>query len=247
MANDATILLVEDNPLVAGMLQGALAHFGNVVLSADGADGLMKAAELLPDLIVSDYALPAMDGLRFLQKLRTRAATENISFVMMATKIDIDEKLKPARELAEEIIEKPFLLEDAMVRIRRALERAMLRKVASQPAAEGSIRGQLSQLGAIDLVQALELGRKTCRLTLTSGLQRCDMFAAEGQLVHATCGELVGEAAVYAGLQWGQGEFEMDFAVNATQRTISRSTQALLMEGMRLLDETHHAQDVRDR
>jgi hypothetical protein len=64
------------------------------------------------------------------------------------------------------------------------------------------------------------------------------MYFVEGQLVHAASGWLLGDDAVYDALRWqGGGTFEIDFKASNELRTTTRSTQALLLEGMRLLDE----------
>ena len=62
MANDVKLLLVDDNPMVLGMLQHALAPFAQVVAAADSADALLKAVDDPPDLVVCDYRMPGMDG-----------------------------------------------------------------------------------------------------------------------------------------------------------------------------------------
>jgi len=239
-----TVLLVEDNPHVLSLLQRELEKQALVLTAADAADAVLRASESQPDLIVADFSLPGMDGSQLLHKLRARPATAKIPVVLMATKNDIHEKLRGAQEWTEEIIEKPFMLDAAMAVIRRALERVSLRKLTQRGAQDGIIRGQLSQLGIIDLLQGLEMGRKTCRLLLSSGAQSCAIYLVEGQAVHAELGGTTGEQAVYGTLGWSEGAFELDFAGSTEARTIVRSTQALLMEGLRLLDEAAHAQDI---
>jgi CheY-like chemotaxis protein len=239
-----TVLLVEDNPHVLALLERALEKQATIMTAADAADAVLRASESQPDLIVADFSLPGMDGLQLVHKLRSRPATAKIPVVLMATKNDIHEKLHSAQEWTEEIIEKPFMLDAATAVIRRALERVSLRKLAQRGAQDGVIRGQLSQLGIIDLLQGLEMGRKTCRLRISSGSQSCEIYLVEGQAVHAELGQTSGEQAVYGTLAWNDGSFELDFAATTEARTIVRSTQALLMEGLRLLDEANQAQDI---
>jgi len=126
----------------------------------------------------------------------------------------------------------------------RDVERVTLRKAAQRDAQDGIIRGRLSQLDIIDLFQALELGRKTCRVRISSGSQTCSIYVVDGQAVHAEMAQTTGEQAVYAALGWSDGAFELDFTATTKERTIIRTTQALLMEGLRLLDEAAHAQDI---
>jgi CheY-like chemotaxis protein len=72
MASDVKILLVDDNPMVLGMLQQALSTMGEVTVANDSADALLKAVEDVPDVMISDYRMPGMDGRQLLEKLKGR-------------------------------------------------------------------------------------------------------------------------------------------------------------------------------
>jgi CheY-like chemotaxis protein len=237
MANNVKLLLVDDNPMVLGMLQQALASLAEVVAATDAADALLKAVDDPPDLLVADYRMPGMDGRQLIEKLKTRPATANFSAVLMASKSDIDERLSP-QDAADDYLQKPFFLKDATRRIKRTIDRIALEKMAKTAPSDGVVRGNLSQMNVIDLMQSLEMGRKSCRLTLTNAGEKCDVFFAEGQVKHATYGSLVGDEAVFKVLRWTGGNFQLDFEGKTDKETTQLNTQGLLMEGLRLLDES---------
>jgi DNA-binding response OmpR family regulator len=237
MANNVKLLLVEDNPMVLGMLQQALSALSQVSTAMDSADALLKAVDDPPDLLVCDYRLPGMDGKQLIEKLKSRPATANFSAVLMASKADIAERLSQA-EAADDYLEKPFFLKDATRRIKRMIDRIALEKMAKTAPSDGVVRGNLSQMNVIDLMQSLEMGRKSCQLTMTKDGEKCEVFFVEGQVKHATYGSLVGDAAVFKVLRWTGGNFELDFEGKTTQETTQLNTQGLLMEGLRLLDES---------
>ena len=62
MPSNVRVLLVDDNPMVLGMLRQALAPMANISTSADGADALLKIIDEPFDLIISDYQMPGVDG-----------------------------------------------------------------------------------------------------------------------------------------------------------------------------------------
>jgi len=64
------------------------------------------------------------------------------------------------------------------------------------------------------------------------------VFFAEGQVKHATYGTLVGDEAVFKVLRWTGGNFQLDFEGKTDKETTQLNTQGLLMEGLRLLDES---------
>ncbi len=239
MPANIQIMLVDDNPMVLGMLRQALAPMGQLTVAEDGADAMLKAIEAPPDLIISDFAMAGMDGRQLLTKLKGRSQTARVSFILMASKGDIGEKLKPLQDQVEDLIEKPFFLKDTVSRIKRVIDKILLEKMAREAPSDGALRGSLAQINVIDLLQSLELGKKSCSLVLTNNGDRCEMFFADGQINHAVYDALKGDDAVYKVLAWTGGNFQIDFNGKSSEQTCTRSTQGLLMEGLRLLDEAN--------
>ena len=236
MADNVKLLLVDDNPMVLGMLQQALSPLAHVTTATDAADALLKAVDDVPDLLLCDYRMPGMDGRQLVEKLKSRPATANFSTVLMASKADIAERLSP-QDAADDYLEKPFYLKDAIRRVKRMIDRIALEKMAKTAPSDGVVRGSLSQMNVIDLMQSLEMGRKSCRLSLSNEGDKCEVFFVEGQVKHATYGSLVGDEAVFKVLRWTGGSFQINFEGKTNQQSTSLNTQGLLMEGLRLLDE----------
>jgi hypothetical protein len=92
-------------------------------------------------------------------------------------------------------------------------------------------------MNVIDLVQSLEMGRKSCLLTMTKAADKCDIYFDQGQAKHAVYGSVTGDGAVFKVLRWTEGNFQIDFEGKTSQETTTLNTQGLLMEGLRLLDE----------
>lgn len=226
--------------MVLAMLRDALSPLAKVTTATDGADALLKAVDDIPDLVVSDYRMPGMDGRQLLDKLKNRTATSGVSVVLLASKSDIAEKLTSHDHPADDFVEKPFFLKDATQRIKRVIDKIALEKLSktSSSAGDGVVRGSLAQMNVIDLVQSLEMGRKSCQLTLTSDGDKCDLFFREGQVQHAVYGELKGDQAVFKVLRWTGGNFQINFEGKTKEESTTLNTQGLLMEGLRLLDES---------
>jgi CheY-like chemotaxis protein len=233
------LLLAEDNPLVRDLIVKGLEHACDVVTAADGADALLKVVDNPPDVILCDYKMPGLDGRRLFEKLRAREATRHIPFLFMASRADIEERLRPLVDGVEEFITKPFLIKDLVRITKKVVDRLHLEKLQKRASRPGVIQGRLEEMSMIDLMQSLEMGQKSCRLAVRKGGEQGELYFASGQCRDAKIGKVEGDDAVYKVVLWTEGEFEIDFnAANASTRTTTtRNTTGLLMEAMRLMDE----------
>jgi CheY-like chemotaxis protein len=239
MPSNVRVLLVDDNPVILDMLRKALDPLAQLTSLRSGRDALAQSIANPPDLVIVDYQMPDFDGRELVQQLRAHPTLSHVPIILMASKADQNERLGMLRDSVEDFVEKPFFMRDAVSRIKRVIDKVALEKMAREASTDGAVRGSLAQMNAIDLLQSLELGRKSCKLTLNNGSDSCAMYFADGNLTHAIYGDLVGDEAVYKVLLWPEGTWELDFNGATDQQTTTRSTQGLLMEGLRLLDEAN--------
>ena len=233
------ILLVDDNPTILKLLCQSLEKCGELITAADGAEALQKAVEIRPDLIISDYSMPHMNGQELLEKLRARSDTAEIPFVFLASQKEIDECLPTATDGIEDHLVKPFFVQELSRQVRHITTRLYGRKMEKVQLRGGTTAGLMSEMDLVDWMQSLEQGRKTCTLLLRSGQESCKLYFVQGQVTHAQCGPLEGNDAVYKALTWTEGEWEVDFTRTSSEHTTTMSTQGLIMEGLRLLDEAN--------
>ncbi|MGH9704223.1 MAG: DUF4388 domain-containing protein [Candidatus Acidiferrales bacterium] len=232
---------MDDNPLVRDLILKGLEPYCEVSAATDGADALLKAVDDPPDMVLCDYRMPGLDGRQLFEKLRGRAATRSVPFIFLASRGDIEEKLRPLVEGVEEFIPKPFFVKNLVLGAKKVIDRLRLEKLQQHAARPGVIQGRLEEMGILDLMQSLEMGQKSCKLTIRHSGDACELFFAGGQCRDARLGPLEGEAAVQQAVRWNDGEFEIDFNSAPTRETIACSTTALLMEALRVMDESNQA------
>jgi CheY-like chemotaxis protein len=236
-AKDVKVLMVDDNALILDLLMKGLSQHCDAHAAADGADALLKIIDEQPDLVICDYRMPGIDGRQLYEKVRARQQTKNIPFIFLASRADIEEKLRHLVDNVEEFITKPFFLSDLVQRAKKVIDRLRLEKLQKRAVRPGVIQGRLEEMSIMDLMQSLEMGQKSCQLTIRRGGETCELFFAAGQCADARFGAIEGEDAVYQAVRWPDGEFEIDFNGAAARTTIQRSTTGLLMEALRLIDE----------
>jgi CheY-like chemotaxis protein len=235
-AKNVRALIVDDNPLVRDLMVRGLEPICDVSVATDGADALLQAVDDPPDLIVADFKMAGLDGRQLCEKLHGRAATRLVPFIFVASRGDIEEKLRPL-VVAEDFLAKPFFVSELVRLVKKVVDRVRLEKLQKRATRPGVIQGRLEEMGVTELMQSFEMGQKSCRLALRRGEQSCNLYFSSGQCKDAQLGDLEGDAAVFRAIHWTDGEFEIDFGASSNRITTTRSTTGLLMEAMRLLDE----------
>jgi signal transduction histidine kinase/DNA-binding response OmpR family regulator/ligand-binding sensor domain-containing protein len=122
------ILLVEDNADVVAYTASCLPDY-RLAVGKDGREGFEIAAEIVPDLIITDVMMPFVDGFELCRQLRGNEHTSHIPIIMLTAKADIESKMEGLQLGADAYLEKPFHREELLIRIKKLLE---LRKKLQQ-------------------------------------------------------------------------------------------------------------------
>ena len=117
-----TILLVEDNEMNRDMLSRRLARKGYAVLEAtDGQQGIDKAKEEKPDLILMDMSLPVIDGWEATKKLKADEATKDIPVIALTAHARERDRVKSMDVGCQDFFTKPVDLPSVLEKIRELL------------------------------------------------------------------------------------------------------------------------------
>lgn len=120
----ATILIVDDEPILRQLFQKVLEHEGHVVLTAaNGRDALCVMREQVPDLIMLDMMMPTMDGTTFLRLMRRHPEWARIPVVIMsAVATEAHVRNVGALGVKDYLLKGGFSLPALRARIRKYLE-----------------------------------------------------------------------------------------------------------------------------
>lgn len=231
-ARKKQILFVDDEaPLleVFSLLFGQLSQGRWEITTAQNhAEALAVLQARKVDLVVLDIGMPVMDGVQFLKLLgRTHPALQVVMLTGMAT----DERRNECLNLGAALfLEKPTE-QKAFAAVFAALD-----ALASALPQEG-FRGVMRQVGLQEVLQMECLGTKSSVLEIFTSKVRGKIFILDGSIIHAECGQLQGDVALYSLLALRGGGFNLLPFTEPNQRTIEGSWEFLLMEAARLRDE----------
>lgn len=133
------ILAVDDDALNIKLVSATLGREGYQVISAgNGKEGVRKAEEELPDLIILDVMMPEMDGYQACSAIRKNPKTANIPIMMLTSLGSVEEKIRGFDAGADDYLAKPFAPDELLAHVK-----VLLRRVVSLPGGEGQTTGKI--------------------------------------------------------------------------------------------------------
>jgi two-component system, OmpR family, KDP operon response regulator KdpE len=120
--NNATILVVDDEPQIRRVLMATLSHAGyDVVDAKNGQEGIERVLRERPDLVLLDFNLPDMNGPETCRKIRLSFAGP---IIMVTVRNEDRDKIEALDSGADDYVVKPFVMGELLARVRAALRRS---------------------------------------------------------------------------------------------------------------------------
>ncbi len=108
LGNVASILIIEDNDDLREFLRNRLEGIYEILTANDGNDGINKAFDIVPDLIISDIIMPGLSGLKIAETLKNDLRTSHIPIILLTAKTSIEDQIEGMKSYADMFITKPF-------------------------------------------------------------------------------------------------------------------------------------------
>jgi signal transduction histidine kinase/DNA-binding response OmpR family regulator len=123
------LLLVEDNSVLRAFIKEIVSKEYLVIEAKDGEEGIEKAIEIIPDIIISDIMMPKIDGLQLLKTLKNDIRTSHIPIVLLTARADETDVFNGLELEADDYMAKPFRKKELLLRLKNRLStRDKLRK-----------------------------------------------------------------------------------------------------------------------
>ena len=121
-----TVLVVDDNEIELEMMSHLLKTQNyRIVKASNGAEALKSVYQAMPDLIVTDYVMPEMDGFTLIKKLKEEIATRMIPVIMLTANEDLKSEVEVLNVGADDYMTKPVNYERFIARVNRLLQRRL--------------------------------------------------------------------------------------------------------------------------
>lgn len=116
------VLIIEDNPEVARYTMRQLNPKYRYIYATNGCEGLEKAIQAVPDIIITDIMMPCMNGFELCKAVRESELLNHIPVIMVTAKVSHEDRMRGLESGADAYIEKPFHADELNMRVEKLLE-----------------------------------------------------------------------------------------------------------------------------
>lgn len=117
------LLIVDDNADIRYYIRSIFENEYQIIEAANGKEGVLKATETIPNLIISDLMMPEMDGFEFCKVLKSDEKTSHIPIIMLTAKANIESRIEGFELGADDYLIKPFNPAEIQVRVRNLVQK----------------------------------------------------------------------------------------------------------------------------
>lgn len=237
LANRHRALIVDPDPEETTVLELRMVEQGFEVQQAHTAEQALKYLQSGEfELAVSEVDLGAgSDGYALLTEARKHEWGKNLPWIFVTSRSASADARRAFELGAADFMQKPVAADLLVAKLKQIMERE-----AAQGGSSRGVSGSLTEMGLPDMVQVLWHGRKTGSLKIRSGQEQGEIHFVQGLIYNALWMNQRGDEAFYAMLRLTKGTFALDPNFEADSQVIQASPEALLLEGMRRLDESEH-------
>jgi signal transduction histidine kinase len=148
------VLIADDEPGMLRLIRKELEPNYRIIEATNGATALQEALANLPDLIIADYMMPALDGLALCAELRSHEECRLLPIMLVTARGDEEVRLTALGRGANDVLMKPFSLSEFNIRVRNLIENHLLQKQVESRNAE--LEATLGELRATrrELIQS---------------------------------------------------------------------------------------------
>lgn len=238
-----SLLLVDADLKSRRLLEVTFRRAGFSVACADTApEALAMARFAPPDLILSDTVLPGMDGFDLAEDMKRDQQLSDVPFMFLSSDVSLQSRIR-GLELGIGYLMKPTFIKEVVMRVQLELHRKEREVLALQLGPDAFFSGLIADMGVVDLLQTVTIGKRAGELSLRSGSAFGMAYIRDGQVIAAEVGVRRGEAAVYRMLTWNAGIFNLRCGEVTREQEIFKTTPALLMDAVQKLDAWDRLQE----
>lgn len=207
-----------------------------VIHLENGKEALQFCRSRQPSVLVTELSIRGMDGIELLRRLKANFMTRDIPIVITTKETELEDRLKTLELGIDDYVAKPYHPEEVAARLDTIVQEVEVIEQVRHNTEHG-FAGNLSEMNLVDLIQTLELGKKSGIAHLVREHNEGWVFFKDGQVIDAFLEGLQPSEALDSMLTWLDGSFQVSLHPIERVRTIHQSNREILLHGSKLIQQ----------
>lgn len=231
------IVLIDNDPGYVVPLKLEFEKTGYEVIYFDDSQKAREAFQSLQaDLVLCEIELPQVNGHALFKEIRSLPAWRSIPIIFLSNQKRVDDRIKSIELGVDDYILKPFSVEEMAARV-KALFKEISQLNDNHAHTEKGFSGNLTEMNLVDLIQTLELGKKSAILKLKHNSSSGLVYINNGEVIDSALENLPPDQALLRMFTWTVGNFSVEMTPVDRERTINISNKELITVGMRRINQ----------
>ena len=195
MLQKPSLLLVDDDSKTLRVLEVSLKKAGfSVTTATTGRDALLRIETSAPDIVISETRLPELDGFALVKRLRERPEWQQIPVIFLAAQNNKEDRIKSLEVGVDDFLTKPYYLKEVVERVRLLIAKRQRSSIEdNKRELKTKFSGSLADMAVVDLIQTIEVSRKSGVIHLRGPEgRRAAIYFRGGKVIDAEVGRLTG-------------------------------------------------------
>ncbi len=237
-ARKRALILYKDEALAAFMKLNINNEDLQIFFALCSEGELENLLQMEIDILIAEEDALNCCSTGFTAAIRRSAEEKATPFILIT---DTKELVIPEDDLFIEWISKPIDIDILNTKITNLLGKTVHKSAANHNGAElRGVAGSLEEMGITDIIQVLNMGLKTAKVTISGEKAKGEIFLKYGKVVGARTGELKGHQAFFELIGWEKGIFNILHGKTSDEENVTMDTMTLLLEAARVLDEKRY-------
>lgn len=200
-----------------------------IIQKAGELEAALGESEL--ELIIVETRLAGLKLSELIDTIRGHQSQRVIPIIATGSPRTLEERLAVLEHEVDDFVCKPFDIDEVLARVEN-----ILNEIAESPKTPAIISkgfgGSLGEMSLVDLLQTLEVGKKTGVITLVSPRGEGRVYVTEGEVVDAVADKLEPRQALMRMFTWLEGQFSVELKIHERPQQLFVSTREIISEGM---------------
>ncbi len=231
------VLIIDSEISYIAPLRNGLTKAGYEVICWDDdqkAFDLVK--NLAADMIICEVEFSQLSGLELFKEVRSVPAYRSIPFIFLSNQKKVDDRIKSMELGVDDYITKPFYVEEVVARVDALFEEiSQINRARSE--SEQGFSGSLLEMNLVDLIQTLELGKKSAIIKLRHDSSLGVVYIQNGEVIDAVLDDSAAEPALMKMFTWNIGNFYIEIVPVNRERRINIHNIELFNAAMEYINQ----------